>query len=169
LESSLGVAVDGIIGYEFFSRFVVVIDYPGKTLTLAAPIVFRASASAEELALEVRNKWAFVKGELTIPGPVTLQDSFMIDTGSSDAVDHPIVKTMQTKVSSISGVGIGTPVEGGTARAMSFRLGSYTITSPTISCCGATDETSKLIGSAILKRFIVTFDYPSSRFFLQRP
>jgi hypothetical protein len=162
-------AVDGIIGYEIFSRFVVVVDYQGKTLTLAAPAVFRASTSAEKLALEVRNRWAFVKGELTVPGPVSVQDSFMIDTGSSDAVDHPIVKAMQTKVASISGVGIGSAVEGGTARAISFRLGSYTIPSPTISCCGATDETSKLIGSDILKTFIVTFDYPSSRLFLQRP
>jgi hypothetical protein len=86
-----------------------------------------------------------------------------IDSGSSDAVDHPIVMKLQSRASTASGVGLGTPVQGATAQATSFRLGGYTLTTPVVSCCGATDATSKLIGNDALRFFTVTFDYPSSR------
>jgi hypothetical protein len=119
------------------------------------------------LPIEIRDKWPFVQAELVLPGPVTVQDSFLIDSGSSDAVDHPIVMNLQSRVSSESGVGLGTSVSGATARAISFRLGRYTIAAPTVSCCGATEATSKLIGSEVLRRFMVTFDYPSSRIFIK--
>jgi hypothetical protein len=167
LESTLGVKVDGILGYELFSRFVVGLDYESKRVTITAPEAFRVPGGAVMiLPLELRDKWPFVKGELVFSGTVTVQDSFLIDTGSSDAVDHPVVMNLQSKTSGLSGVGLGKPAEGATARAASFRLGGYEIDSPVVSCCGATDATSRLIGSEILRRFTVTLDYPSSRMFI---
>lgn len=166
LEATLGVKVDGILGYEFFNRFVVTVDFRAKTLTLTLPEFFRESSAAEMLPIEVKDKWAFVKAELVLPGTVTVQDSFMIDSGSSDAVDHPIVMKLQSRVASESGVGLGEPVQGATARATSFRLGRYTLNAPNVSCCGATDATSKMIGTEVLRRFTVTFDYPASRIFI---
>jgi len=166
LEATLGVKVDGILGYEFFSRFVVTVDYSARRLTLTLPEAFRESNAAQALPIELRDKWAFVKAELVLPGTVTVQDSFMIDSGSSDAVDHPIVMSLQSRVAGESGVGLGTPVEGATARATAFRLGRYTLTAPSVSCCGATEATSKMIGNEVLRRFTVTFDYPSSRIFI---
>jgi hypothetical protein len=166
LETSVGAKVDGIIGYEFFSRFVVTVDFETKQLTISLPEAFHASSAAQVLPIELRDKWAFVKGELVLPGPVTVQDSFLIDSGSSDAVDHPIVMTLQSRVPSKSGVGLGEEVQGATARATSFHLGRYAVEGPLVACCGGTDATSKLIGSEILRRFTVTFDYPSSRILL---
>jgi predicted aspartyl protease len=164
LETSLGVKVDGILGYEVFSRFVVTVDYQAKRLTLAQPETFHVpGGAAQVLPIELRDKWAFVKGELLLPGSVAVQDSFLIDTGSSDAVDHPVVMNLQSRVASTSGVGLGTSSEGATAQATSFRLGRYSVSSPTVSCCGATDATSRLIGSEVLRQFTITFDYPSSR------
>jgi hypothetical protein len=166
LESSLGVKVDGILGYELFQRFVVTVDYESKSVTFCLPEAFHPNNAAQSLPIELRDKWSFVKAELVLPGPVTIQDSFMIDSGSSDAVDHPIVMKLQSRVSAESGVGLGTPVEGATARATSLRLGRYTLEGPIVSCCGATDATSKMIGNEVLRRFTVTFDYPSSRMFI---
>jgi hypothetical protein len=166
LEASLGVKVDGILGYELFSRFVVTVDYEAKNLTFTLPAAFRPSDAALALPIELRDKWPFVKAELVLPGPVTVQDSFLIDSGSSDAVDHPIVMNLQSRVSGESGVGLGEPVQGATALATSFRLGRYTLAAPTVSCCGASEATSRLIGSEVLRRFTVTFDYPSSRLFI---
>ncbi len=166
LEQTLKTRVDGIIGYDLLARFVVTVDFSGRQITLAAPSVFQPNSHAERIPLDIHNKWAFIKGELLLPGPVTVQDSFFIDSGSSDAVDHPVVKTMQSRTSSTSGVGLGSPVEGAVARAESFHLGSFVMNGPLVSCCGATEETSRLIGTEILRRFTVTFDYPSSQLFL---
>jgi hypothetical protein len=79
LKATLGAEVDGILGYEFFRRFVVTIDYESRTLTVTLPKAFRAAESMQGLPIELRDKWSFVKGELVLPGPVTVQDRFLID------------------------------------------------------------------------------------------
>jgi hypothetical protein len=167
LQESLGEKVDGILGYELFRRFVVTINYESKTLTITLPNAFHAAQTMQALPIELRGKWSFVKGELVLPGPVTVQDQFLIDIGSDDAVDHPIVMKVQSRTPTQSGIGFGTAVQGATAQAKSFRLGRYTLPNPTVSCCGATDETSKLIGNDVLKFFILTVDYPSARILIR--
>ncbi len=154
--------VDGILGYELFRRFVVTVDYESKTLILTLPKAFHSGESTQALPIEFRDRWAFVKGELVLPGPVTVEDSFLIDSGSGDAVDHPIVMKLQSRTPTQSGIGLGSAVQGATAQATSFRLGRYTLPTPSVSCCGATDQTSKLIGNDVLKFFTVTLDYPSA-------
>jgi len=167
LKTSLGIKVDGILGYEFLRRFAVTVDYESKNITITLPDAFHPSDSAQALPIELRGQWPYVKGALILPGPVTVEDSFLIDSGSSDGVDHPIVMKMQSRVSSQSGVGLGTAVEGATAHATSFQLGRYSVANPVVSCCGATDATSKLIGSDVLRFFTVTFDYPASQIYIK--
>jgi hypothetical protein len=166
LEQTLKTRVDGIVGYDLLARFAVTVDFAARQVTIASPSAFHPDTRAEQIPLDIHGKWAFLRGELVLPGPVTVQDNFFIDSGSSDAVDHPVVKTMQSRTASASGVGLGTPVEGAVARALSFRLGSFVMQGPLVSCCGATEETSRMIGTEILRRFTVTFDYPSSQLFL---
>jgi hypothetical protein len=170
LESANGGKVDGILGYELFRRFVITIDYHSKNLTLTLPKAFhsevRENTKTKMLPIELRGKWAFVKGELSFPGPLTVQDSFLIDTGSSDQVDHPVVMKIQARVPTTSGVGIGSSSQGALAHATSFTLAGYQIRNPVVTCCGATDATSTLIGNEVLLHFTVTFDYPSSRIFI---
>ena len=167
LQASLGAEVDGILGYEVFSRFVVTVDYESRTVTFTQPRAFHASESTQALPIELRGKWAFVKGELVLPGSVTVQDNFLIDCGSGDAVNHPIVMKLQSRNPIQSGIGLGTAVQGATAQATSLQLGRYTLPNPTVSCCGATDQTSKLIGNDVLKFFTVTFDYSSARILIK--
>jgi hypothetical protein len=167
LEQSLGIKEDGILGYEFFSRFVVTVDFEARRMTVQLPSTFHSPSSFEALPLEIRGKWPFVKGELLFPGSVAVQDSFFIDSGSSDAVDHPVVKTLQAKKATTTGVGLGAPVSGALAVATYFRIGSFTLKGPIVACCGATDATSRLIGTDVLRRFTVIFDYQSLRLFLR--
>lgn len=165
LETNLKVKVDGLLGYEFFTRFVVTIDYAANTLTIASPGA--AHPQGEALPLEIRAKWPRVRGELLMPGEAVVEDSFLIDLGSSDAVDHPIVKQMKSRVATTTGVGLGRPGAGDLVRATYFRLGKYSLAGPLVACCGSTEDNSRLIGSEILRRFTVTFDYPDSKIYLK--
>ena len=168
LESSLGVRVDGILGYDFFARFVISVDFEKNVVTIELPSAFHPAQNETVLPIEIRNKWPFVKATLKMDGNSPIVDTFFIDSGSSDAVDHPIVKSMQNKTPSKSGVGLGTPVEGSIATASSFEIGPYVLGGPiVVSCCGASEATSRLIGTEVLRRFTVTFDYTSSRLFLR--
>ena len=164
---SIGRAEDGLLGYDFLQRFVVKVDYANRQMTVSAPEAARPGSSAVALPIEFRGKWPFVKAELTIPGDVTVQDNFLVDSGSSDAVDHPIIAKMQDKRPTATGVGLGEAVQGYIARAKSFQIGGFVFKTPLVACCGATDDTSRLVGGDILHHFTVTFDYPRKQMRLE--
>ncbi|HMH13914.1 MAG TPA: retropepsin-like aspartic protease [Edaphobacter sp.] len=167
VSQAAGTPEDGILGYDFFARFVVTIDFEARRMTVELPTAFHPAGDFEALPIAIKNRWPFVKGELVMPGSVTIQDTFLIDLGSSDAVDHPIVKNMKEKTASKSGVGFGDPLDGAVAVATSFKIGNVTVSGPVVACCGATEATSRLIGTEVLKRFTVVLDYPSLHVFLR--
>jgi Aspartyl protease len=167
VSQAAGTPEDGILGYDFFARFVITIDFEARRITVELPTAFHQTGGFEALPITIQNRWPFVKAELVMAGPVTIQDTFLIDLGSSDAVDHPVVKNMKEKTASKSGVGFGDPVDGAVAVATSFKIGNFTVGGPVVACCGGTEATSRLIGAEILKRFTVVFDYPSLHVFLR--
>ncbi len=158
--------MDGLLGYPLLARYVVMIDYEHERVTITAPDKFVPPEGTEPLPLEIRNKFSFVAGELKPSADVTLQDRFFIDSGSGDAVDHPIANSMQSRQPTTAGVGLGTPSTGNVAKLWGFRLGPYLIRDLSIECCGGTEDTMRMLGGEVLSRFTVTFDYPHQRIFL---
>jgi hypothetical protein len=160
------VTKDGLLGYPLLARYVVTIDYERKVMTVTAPEKFVAPAGSMPLAIEIRHGWPFVAGEVMPSEDVTLQDRFFIDSGSSDAVDHPIATKIQSRKATETGVGLGTSTSGSVAELWGFRLGPYLIRDVEVACCGSTEDTERMLGGEILSRFTVTFDYPHQRMFL---
>jgi hypothetical protein len=167
VTKSVGRQTDGLLGFDFLERFRVIIDYANKQMTVTVPEDSSAKDSGVALPLEFQGKWPFVRAELTMPGDVTVQDRFLVDSGSGDAVDHPIVTKVRDKRETTSGVGVGEPVRGYSARAKLLEIGGFVLKGPLVTCCGATDDTSRLIGGEILERFTVTFDYPHKQMRLE--
>jgi hypothetical protein len=166
LNKEGGIRTDGIIGFALLSRYVATIDYEHSTLTLTDPEKFIPSTGAHALPIEIRHGWPFVRADVKPSEDVTLQDTFLIDSGSSDAVDHPVAKTMQSRKPTQTGVGLGTPTTGVVAKLWGFELAGYLIRDVEVACCGTTQDTMRMMGSEILSRFTVTFDYPHKQLFL---
>jgi hypothetical protein len=169
LAKTLGGRVDGVIGYPLFEGAVVEIDYRGGRVTFRAPERFSYRGPGAELPLEIERHWPFVRGELVLEDGTVIPDRFLVDSGSSDSVDHPVVRDLGGRRETETGVGLGTPTRGHVARARAFRLGPFRIEAPTVACCGAREETSRLIGSGVLSRFRVIFDYGRRRLILEPP
>ena len=167
LAKTVGGRVDGVLGYPVFERAVVEIDYPGGKVTFRAPERFTYRGSGAELPIDIERRWPFVRGELVLDDGTVISDRFLVDSGSSDSVDHPVVKDMSGRRETETGVGLGAPTRGYIARARAFRLGGFTVDAPTVACCGASEETSRLIGSGVLARFRVIFDYARRRLILE--
>lgn len=166
LTEAIGKPVDGILGYEFLSRFVVTVDYIRHEILIRDP-KSTVTPPGVPIPIEIAKKWPFVKAKLEVEGVEPIVDRFLIDSGSNDAVDHPAVKQSKGKVrQTTTGNGLGQPVSGYVGTADSFELGPFKLKNLSLVCCGATEETSRLIGSDILSRFTVTYDYPHSRIFL---
>ena len=167
LEATVGRRVDGVLGYELFARLVVEIDYPGGQVTLRAPERYAYRGPGVELPIDVERRWPFVRGEIVLDDGSVVEDRFLVDSGSSDTVDHPVVQGLRERRETTTGIGLGTPTRGYVGRAKAFRIGGFTIESPIVACCGGTEDTSRLIGSGVLGRFHVIFDYSRRRMILE--
>lgn len=167
VSRNIGHRMDGILGNAFFMKNVVAVDFQKKTVTLIPPDSFQPSG-ATGLPMEIYKRVPFIRGEVKVPGMPAEEFRMLVDSGSADAVDHPLIKQSKGKViDTTSGVGLGTPIPGFVGRGEYFRLGPYRMERPVVSCCGSNEVNEKMIGNEILRRFEVTFDYPHQRLFLK--
>lgn len=173
LSAVEGFPVQGLVGYEIFKRFAVTIDYPDRKLTVHAPGTFREEGRGVGVPFRFAGHIPEVDGALDgIPG------TFWIDTGSRGALQiesafaekHGLAKRYGARLQAVTGWGIGGAARGLLARAGRLTLGEVVaIDRPVvdISVRGSGGPADRYVagnvGGAILKRFVVTFDYARQR------
>jgi hypothetical protein len=170
LEGPLGHPIDGILGYDFLSRFVVEIDYPGKTLRLYDRAIGHRPAG-EPQAIQLGGLVPSVRATAWVAG-TPLTDWFVVDTGCNCEVSfnapftaaHRLLESTprQLAANSRGAGGENTAVLG---RIAGISIGGLHMSSPVASftrgSVGANaDPTSAgLLGGELWQRFVVTFDY----------
>jgi len=175
-----GLTLGGMIGVEFFQRFVVRIDYGAKTITFIDPRRFDAR---EREAAGTGMPFDFYEHMPQVAGTIDGRPArFDIDTGSRSDVTftRPFVEKAGLRAAYPNGVtitdgwGVGGPARSYVVRSRSLTLGGVIVDRPIAALSAAkagsfADEGSDgNIGSGLLKRFVVTFDYPNRRLYLQR-
>ena len=159
----LGETVDGILGFDFFNRFVVEIDYENAIVRLYDPSSYLAPPQAREIPLTFDRHVPHVRARLTIAGGTTRTRALLVDTGSQDAVDDSLVlESRGPRATVVGGVGIGQEYSVVLARFERIELGGFVLEGLTGVAPGVA-----LIGGEVLSRFRVTFDYPHARMFLE--
>ena len=171
-----GLQVDGMLGAELFLRFAVRIDYGAQTLTLTDPARFDAGDAGIAVPFTFYDHLPQVEGKLG-----DLPARFNIDTGSRSDVDvtapfvaHAKLRTAYSRgVTAITGWGVGGPSKSYVVRVPSLTLGTVTATG-VVACLsdaergGFSDANYEgNIGSGLLKRYVVTFDYAHQRMYLK--
>jgi hypothetical protein len=153
----------GILGYDFFRRWIVVIDYPHASLTLYDPKTFTYDGKGESLPLVFKKKTPFVKGSIQVPGHSPKSDrEWLVDTGSSDTLnDDLLAATTGPKKRLMGGHGLGQEFPIWQATADEIRLGQLRFSS-VVGYSGGMK-----IGGGLLRQFKVIFDYPGSRMILE--
>jgi hypothetical protein len=155
-----GRKIDGVIGYDLLCRTAVNVDYETDRLTLTHPAVFQYAGNGASLKLNIRHGWSFVEGTIKVTGLPAVIDTFMLDSGSPDAVNHPIIRDSKGPLRKTSNASVFGPTEW-------FQIGKYTVGSTQSMCCSSVDN-NRQIGADLLSRFHVTFDYPHKRLILER-
>lgn len=178
IENAMGHRMDGILGYEFFRRFVVEIDYENLLLNLYEPAGFEYRGRGEGLPLTFVNNHAYVRAKVAMPGREPVEGKFVLDTGSnfplilldSFVKEHGFAESL-TKTLKVMGRGVGGEVAMPVGRTGRLLLGSYSLEQPVTSFPQtgwfAQEGTAGNIGGAILRHFKVTFDYSRSRLFVE--
>jgi hypothetical protein len=173
-----GTTLDGILGYDFLSRFVVEVDYVNQVLTIYEPDKFNYAGEGKVLKIDL--EWNIPKIKAVVDGEQ--EGIFEIDTGSRNGLDlyasfiknYRLLEKYPMHLETFLGFGITGPTEGVVARIKSLHLGNWLINSPVTgfylkdeSPFGSFKIAGK-IGGGILGKFKVIFDYPHYRMILEK-
>ena len=176
-----GKLVDGILGYDFFTRFVVQVDYSGGRLTLYDPQSFKYAGPGEVVPFTLINDRPAVYAKVIALNSRPIEGKFGVDTGMSGTLMlySPVVKnynllTSGQKTMASVAVGVGGELRVLVGRVESFQLGGFSIEHPVAYFSQATsgtsagDETVGNCGGEILRRFKAIFDYSRQQMVLER-
>ncbi len=174
LEDTSGRRMDVILGSELFKKFVVEIDYETKHLNLHDPQTFTYKGSGETLPLAFFDNHPYVRASIELPGREPIEGEFVIDLGSNFAVtllpsfikQHDLLKSVGKTVMT-RGRGVGGEVQMPIGRINSLQLGRFQLNNPvTVFPSRGTfgrDGKAGNIGSAVMSRFKLIFDYSRAR------
>jgi predicted aspartyl protease len=171
-----GVPFHGIIGYELFKRFVVRIDYDARTMTLTDPR--RWAQDMHATAVPIVFNGSVPEADGAIDG---ITGTFDIDTGSRVSVGlnspfvqrHALRGQFRPSVEAVTGWGLGGATRGTVARAKRLSIGPLNVDNVVIDMSlhkvGALSHAAPAgtIGSGLLKRFTVTFDYGGEHIYFE--
>lgn len=83
LERHEGRFIEGVLGVNLFRRYVVVIDYPAKTLALYEPASFAYQGSGEIIPLRFKNGAACFRASIVLEGHDPIPSELAVDSGTS--------------------------------------------------------------------------------------
>jgi hypothetical protein len=182
VSRSFGQPIDGAVGYDLLSRWIVTIDYQRQKLVLHSN-KFEYQGSGSLLPLRPSNGTPIATATVVLDGKEYSGD-FIIDAparGSATLAtpfiaENGLLSTMRSSgrrllESELRGVG-GTSKRF-VGRISAFRFGDVTFESPIVALANATGgafarrDVAGNIGAEILRHFRVTFDYPHERLILE--
>ncbi|PKV75596.1 aspartyl protease family protein [Pontibacter ramchanderi] len=180
LSTRMGMPIHGIIGYDIFRNFIVKINYSSKTLTLYRPdIELKVPKKAEVYPLHIENTKAYVEAGVRQHNGDSIKVKLVIDTGASHSISLylPTDERLQLPpkvMEAYLGRGLSGDINGKIGRINSFSLGRYELQNLPASYPDEESIKAALnlanrngnLGSDILKRFTVIFDYPHQRMML---
>jgi predicted aspartyl protease len=170
-----GFAFDGLVGYEIFHRLGVQIDYARATMTLTHPDRYRAPPDAVALDFTLDGRIPVVQGEIDgLPARIS------IDTGSRASIslhspfvrEHKLLERFHACFEAVTGWGVGGAARGSPARLPSLRLGTAEVSDVLADLVTsdkgafADPDISANVGSGLLRRFVVDFDYRARKMYL---
>ena len=164
----------GNIGYDVLKDLVVRFDYDKKIATFYSPATFKHSGNGQTLpAMLQMNYDPQIPGAFTVSGLAPVSTLFTIDTGAGGTIittplvrKNHLLENVSRKLPSPShgvGSGVSNDVVG---RIDSIRLGNYLLQQPLVALSQDTEGTRTMedwgvnLGGNILRRFILTIDYP---------
>ena len=171
-----GVNEQGMIGYEFFARFITRFDYGARTITFIDKKYFDPKTAGTPVPMRLYHQFPEIVGSYDgVPG------RFGIDTGSrmplmlnkawaaKNGFPKPGLKTIEAQ----TGWGVGGPTHSLVFKGGTLQLGDVVIDHPLTMVstdkggAGSVESFPSNVGGGVLKRYAVTIDYDNSTMYLK--
>jgi hypothetical protein len=170
-----GANEQGMVGYEFFARFITRFDYGHHTITFIDKKYFDPKTAGTPVPMRLYHQFPEILGAYDgIPG------RFGIDTGSRMPLELNAAFAAQNNIHAPAGAveaqtgwGVGGPSRSQVFKGGTLTLGPVTIDRPLTMIsldkggAGAAEAFPNNVGGGVLKRFAVTFDYDHSLMYLK--
>jgi hypothetical protein len=177
----LGRRIDGVLGYELFSHFVVEVDPHRQRLTLHDPETFVYHGRGEIIPLAITRAYAQIDASLVLlPGDEPIHCNMLIDSGLSDPLwltgdfveAHPRLRALEGEEVEMSGA--GGALSGKRVRIESLRIGRIVVEKPGALLgsgdspfASASPRPEAILGASVLRQLHVWYDYPHKRMILE--
>lgn len=184
IENVIGVPAHGILGSEIFNRFVVEVDYDKKLLKLYNPADFKVPKGFRKVPITLENFRPFIKATIKQPNQKSADVKLLIDTGASSALfldvnKHDNLQLPKKTVDHTLGRALVGIIEGKIGRVKRFNMGPFKFKKVTTSFPenwlvskksnkSQADPRHGTVGSEILSRFRVIFDYHEKVIYLKK-
>lgn len=182
-SASIGIPVNGIIGYGFFKNNLVEINYDRKKITVYREnekVRKRIDSQFKPHDVAIADGKPYLVADLTTNGQ-TAPGKLLIDTGNTDAVwlfqdKSHLFETPDKVFDDFLGRGLSGDILGKRGRIEAFSLGGFGFENPLVAFPDSTATKNIVmtenrvgsIGGEILKRFTVIFDYKNGKIFLRK-
>jgi hypothetical protein len=169
---------DGIIGMAVFANFVTTVDYDRSEITLTDPNRYAAPATAATVPLEMKGPVAYVDAALVKSDGTTAPVRLILDCGASHAISLNATSSKAIVVPAGAvrtriGRGLSGEVRGQVGRIPGLELGGIRLTDVVATFPDEEHENPRgldsrngNLGSGLLGKFNVTYDYPHKKMYL---
>ena len=180
LSGYLGMTIHGLIGYNFFSSFIVKINYAQSVVSFITP-ESRKNIKWNKLPLEFLDNKPYINVPVQVPSLGEINAKLIIDCGASHALSlesykEGVFPLPDPNFQANLGVGLGGKINGNVGRVSSITLGTYTLKNVLTSFPNYSDVAAKAkqkqrtgnLGGDILRKFTVIFDYQENAMYLKK-
>jgi len=181
--SSLGIAVNGILGYHFFKNNLVKINYERKKLYIYnqhKTDIKKVVKNFKSFPISIERNKPYVQSKITIDDEV-IDAKLLVDTGNSDAIwlfhdKSDKLKIPEKYLYEFLGRGFSGEIFGKKARISHFAIDEFQFKNPIVSFPDTTstrnvkmvEKRLGSVGGELFKRFILVFDYKNSLLYAKK-
>lgn len=182
ISSHVGIPVNGVIGYHFFKNHPISIDYQAKKITIYenADLLKKKIRKYDEFPITIEKDKPYVYADVEMTNEKN-SSKLLIDLGNSDAIwlFPTLIKNFvynRPNIDDFLGRGFNGDIYGKRSRIRNFYLGDFRFEKPltampdefSIQHVNLVDNRKGSVGSEIMRRFSIVFDYANKKLFLKK-
>ncbi len=178
LSANLGVNINGIIGGDLFHDFIIDINYSSKKLKFYNPdsYVYKKCKKCQIFELDFYKNKPYINLAVQFSDSIKTDVKLLIDSGASDALwlfekSSESIKIPDKYFIDYLGKGLSGNIYGKRSKIDKIIIGDYVFTDANVAYPDSSSiglvykhkERNGTLGSGLLRRFRLIFDYPAKK------
>ena len=180
-DAFTGINIHGILGADFFRRFVIQINYRKKVITFHNPRTFKPPKKKfVEYPIEIKRNKPYLHADAFLRSESPTKVKLLMDTGASLPVmlyttTHEFLTIPDDAIKTNIGMGLGGNIEGYVGRLEKFGLNDFVLGNVVANFQDIEmaidpsylNERNGILGNQLMNRFHIIIDYVRGKLYLR--